>query len=75
MLFQTMIQFEKCFAVWLLPNFDSERNCDSFYSLALYREVLLVLGCKGLTPKLPWVTKTEFLLTISIQYQPDKWEE
>ena len=28
---------------------------------------------KGLTLKLPWVTKTEFLLTISMLYQPDKW--
>ena len=26
----------------------------------------------SLTLLLPWVTKTEFLLTISIQYQPDK---
>ena len=26
-----------------------------------------------LTLKLPWVIKTEFLLTISIQYQADKW--
>ena len=25
--------------------------------------------------KLPWVTKTEFLLTISIQNQEDKWWE
>ena len=28
-----------------------------------------------LTLSLPWVTKTEFLLTISIQYQADKWWE
>ena len=28
-----------------------------------------------LTLKLPWVTKTEFLLTVSIWYQADKqWE-
>ena len=27
------------------------------------------------TLKLPWVTKKEFLLTISIQYQPDKRSE
>ena len=27
----------------------------------------------SLTPKLPWVTKTEFLLTTLIQYQEDKW--
>ena len=27
------------------------------------------------TLQLPWVTKTEFLLTISIQDQPDKWRE
>ena len=32
--------------------------------------------CKiPLTFKLPWVTKTEFLLTVSIQYQTDKWWE
>ena len=29
----------------------------------------------GLTIKLPWMTKTEFLLTISIQYHPEKWWE
>ena len=28
-----------------------------------------------LTLQLTWVTKTEFLLTISIQYQADKWWE
>ena len=28
-----------------------------------------------LTLQLSWVTKTEFLLTISIQYQADKWWE
>ena len=28
-----------------------------------------------LTLQLPWVTKSEFLLTISIQYQADKWWE
>ena len=38
-----MIQFEKCFVVWLLLNFHSQSNCDSFYSLALYRQVLLVI--------------------------------
>ena len=27
------------------------------------------------TLKLPWVTKKEFLLTISIQYRPDKRSE
>ena len=34
---------------------------------------LLVSTC--LTFSLPWVTKSEFLLTISIQYQADKWSE
>ena len=29
----------------------------------------------SLTLKLPWVTKTEFLLTISTQNQEDKWGE
>ena len=29
----------------------------------------------NLTLELPWVTKTEFLLTISIQYQVDRWWE
>ena len=29
----------------------------------------------SLTLQLPWVTKTEFLLTISIQYQADEWWE
>ena len=43
--FQLMIGMEgikKCFVVWLLLNFHSARNCDSFYSLALYQQVLLV---------------------------------
>ena len=31
--------------------------------------------CHMLTLKFPWVTKTEFLLTTSIQYQADKWQE
>ena len=29
----------------------------------------------SLTIYLPWVTKTGFFLTISIQYQPDNWLE
>ena len=29
----------------------------------------------GLTLKLPWATETEFLITISIKYQADKWWE
>ena len=29
----------------------------------------------SLTFYLPWVTKTEFLHTISLQYQADKWWE
>ena len=28
-----------------------------------------------LTLQLPWVTKEEFLLTTSVQYQADKWQE
>ena len=47
--------------------------------LLKYRWKTIQTGCwdslKGdhdcLTLKLPWVTKTEFFLTISIQYQPD----
>ena len=39
----------------------------------IYREEhgtwTLMLGCKGLTLSLPQVTKTEFFLTMSIQYQ------
>ena len=45
--FQLMIRMggiKKCFVVWLLLNFHSARNCDSFYSLALYRQVLLVIN-------------------------------
>ena len=38
------------------------------FSMVFRRELCLTL-------QLPWVTKTEFLLTISIQYQPDKWRE
>ena len=33
------------------------------------------LGSIHLTFKLPWVTKREFLLTISIEYQANKWWE
>ena len=47
--------------------------------LLKYRWKTIQTGCRDslkgdhdcLTLKLPWVTKTEFFLTISIQYQPD----
>ena len=32
---------------------------------------VIVMSLIKLTLWLPWVTKTEFLLTISVQYQPD----
>ena len=35
----------------------------------------LVIIWRELTLQLPWVTKTEFLLTILIQYQAGKWWE
>ena len=46
-------------------------NCTAIFQLnsthAVHKFLLL------LTLQLPWVTKTEFLLTISIQYKPGKW--
>ena len=46
--------------------FQSLLNCTSKY---FYHSTLF------LTLLLPQVTKTEFLLTTSLQYQPDKWQE
>ena len=43
--------------------------------LAFLRVRLLELSLSSLTVKLPWVTKTEFLLTILMLYRAGKWWE
>ena len=45
----------------------------SFINCAI--QSLRLFGLSPFTPSLPWVNKTEFLLTISIQHQTGKWWE
>ena len=44
------------------------------FKLILFNRFIITFQIyfNSLTLELPWVTKREFLLTISIQYQPDK---
>ena len=44
-------------------------------ALKTEQEVESIVSTLSLTIYLPWVTKTGFFLTISIQYQPDNWWE
>ena len=50
---------------------ESPSSGDDFFNWASSPETVTI----HLTIELPWVTKKEFLLTISIQHQADKWWE
>ena len=71
---------------FMLASLPSLLTCPIFHSthLCYYSTQLIIIWARTmmyghppsyvwLTLLLPWVTKTEFLLTISIQCQPDKW--
>ena len=69
-----------------LPSSHSSLSKENFSNISMQQIFLLwVSDMKGYifltikemssTLKLPWVTTTEFLLTVSIKYQPDKWWE
>ena len=53
-----------------IPNY-----CSFFHLSSCAIQSLRLFGLSPFTPSLPWVTKTEFLLTISIHHQAGKWWE
>ena len=55
-------------SLFLLPQFDVSGDLLLNKGKAAWNLLVYLLY-------LPWVTKTEFLLSISIQYQPNKWWE
>ena len=65
--------------VWYWNPFQNKLDTYSFVCVTqkeyLCMRTLEIQAIINFTLKLPWVTKIEFLLTISIQYQADRWWE
>ena len=69
-----MSQHERWFTSWTYVTSDFFSFCENLNtSLNPYKQEERLKAISLLTLHIPWLTRTEFLLTISTQYQLDNW--
>ena len=74
MIHEFMSQHEGWFTSWTYVTRDFFSSCENLNtSLNAYKQEERLKAISLLTLYIPWLTRTEFLLTISTQYQLDNW--